>query len=489
MKIFTKVCEALLNTKLQPQPSYLTTNVSLPSDIYPAPGLPLLFAILSVGFLFPWAGLLGRFAGFGLLAVISWRLLRLKMRSEQTTYRFFYLLGLLIGGQVFFRDFVMNNLTGYLIVEYFLLFLGLINLPTLLRSIGSPGYRGIILSWLGFCIWMVIGLTLSLDILRGRWFIILYWSGLSMMLLALAYGIEQHSIIGLIDGLVSGCVLTLGCGLYFHLTSPEIFREATGQRFAHALVSAVQFSTMLSAGMLLTLVRFVLYKNFSMSMLVVMLSFGIASIATFSRGPLLALLIAAAIITLQSKGVNRKFKLLFIFALVGGLSAFFLREYFPEQMRSRYINIQIDREREGIWEVSNEMWQMKPLIGWGTGSWPTVYPQFSFLSIHAPPVVSDAHNMIVHIAVEHGLVGVVLLGISVAMMFMKVFTSRSMVALGILTYTVLIGLSANWKIPIIYTLIALALLSMRHVNADQPARDSYDKSQYRFVNLTSAKRH
>lgn len=60
----------------------------------------------------------------------------------------------------------------------------------------------------------------------------------------------------------------------------------------------------------------------------------------------------------------------------------------------------------GRWAIDRDalrMWAQKPLLGWGLGTFPTVFPQFR--SFHSDLVTNQAHNDLLQIGVETGILG------------------------------------------------------------------------------------
>jgi O-antigen ligase len=60
----------------------------------------------------------------------------------------------------------------------------------------------------------------------------------------------------------------------------------------------------------------------------------------------------------------------------------------------------------GRWAIDRDalrMWAQKPLLGWGLGTFPTVFPQFR--SFYSDLVTNQAHNDLLQIGVETGILG------------------------------------------------------------------------------------
>jgi O-antigen ligase len=133
-------------------------------------------------------------------------------------------------------------------------------------------------------------------------------------------------------------------------------------------------------------------------------------------------------------------------------------------------------DRDGL-----RMWKEKPLLGWGLGTFPDVYPQFR--SFYTSFFVNQAHNDYVQLLVETGLVGFGITLWFLVMTFRRArakLTNWSETSSGVLTLAALLGclgilvhslLDFNLQIPanaaIFYVLCAIA--------ASQPLKESQRK--------------
>mgnify|MGYP005845350045 FL=1 len=421
----------------------------------------LCLVTFSVGLFTPSLGPLSFLLGFLILGTMIFVLLVHILERKQHLYTFPTLIGVLLGGQPFFRDFVMRGFpAGYLVVDYAVLGLGLLSLPIVVASRFPRAVRSPIWLWGTLCLWTIITLSISVDPARGRIFTVLYIDCFLLMLLATHFSRDPRWRSAMLDGVILGALLALGIAINYYVVTPEEFwRDPESVRFGHTLTSAVQVGTFLYIGTFACILRFLEHKRLLFSGVIVLVLSSFAFF-TFSRGPLIALL--AALLVLLSV-VNRRSRLpvLFVIGLSGSVALSLANAFFPQQLEDRVTAVDPDRVGQGrldIWSVSFDMWAERPLAGWGAGSYTPVYAEFSWRHPTAPQSISDAHNMLVQIAVELGVPGLFLFMASIAGLVTVAWRVKAVPALAALTYTIVLGVTANWKIPIVYALIAIACM-------------------------------
>jgi O-antigen ligase len=422
----------------------------------PRPELPFVYPILfAFGAVLPLLGGTGRLWGGLLLAGTVAYMALLTLERKQQNYGFFASLGLFIAAEIVFRDYILDDVS-YLVVPYVLIGLGAINFLALLRVMGSKPFRALTLPWLMLCVWGLLGLLVSLDPVKGRWFLSIYWGGLVCLGLVAGYATRRDLLDGLYDGIIMGAVLVLGLAMTLFLSSPRNFFTADEFRFGAVLVSPVQLGTVLGIGLLVGVIKLFHQRRGGLLTLIITAALGFFTLITFSRGPLFAMVAALAVFALLQKGSARR-ALFLVFAVVGGSILFnLLTTRFVGQFQSRFIELSDADARQYIWEVSLEMWRQNPVIGWGTGSWKLVYEDNSWLVSGAPESISDAHNILFQSLAEMGLVGAALMGLFLLNFGTGLLRRRSAAAAALFVCAVLIGLVANWKVMAIYLALALA---------------------------------
>lgn len=406
-----------------------------------------LLLLMMVGFGLPLLGSVGKVFGYAILLVLGFQFFEILVKRAQSTSRFFYLLGFIIGGEAFFRDFVMRGFVGYMVVEYLLIAIGLLSLAPILRNIKKVPKS--IIPWFFFCIWSVISLFISVDPLKGRWFLLIYLCGLFTVLLCTAFnrdGMKVHFLYGILSG------VCLAFGTILH---NAIFNPSTTERFGQSFLSAVQVGIFLTVGLMCIFLLVLIFNKKILQFIMPIIALSTGAVLTFSRGPIIGLGIMLIFLILNpkkqgSKGSKLRF-FLFIIMLAGALYLFVSTSYL-ESTNERYGEIAIDTGRLNAWNRSIELWKIKPLTGWGVGSWSKIYPLFYQTSI------SDAHNFIFQILVETGIVGLTLTMIFLLSVLFSLLSKKRFADLGVMTYIVSVGLVENWKIAIFFGLFALIFL-------------------------------
>jgi O-antigen ligase len=197
-----------------------------------------------------------------------------------------------------------------------------------------------------------------------------------------------------------------------------------------------------------------------------------------SRGGMLAFcaeMIVLAMLLLRSRQGNWKSAL-----IVGGVLVLvigFLVWLGGNELTRRLESIHSEARQEltgglrlGIDGDGLRMFLKRPILGWGLGTFPTVYPQFR--SFYTTFFVNEAHNDYLQLLVETGLVGVLIAAWFLAMVFRRATTklaSWTETSTGALTVAALLGcvgilvhsvLDFNLQIPanaaLFYALCAIA---------------------------------
>lgn len=407
---------------------------------------PLLYiALILTGLVLPLLELGGQIIAIlieaGLLLSLAGFILTGRQRSE----KFFLTLGILIGGELFFRNFAHRNLPGYMIVEYAVIGVGLLSLPKILTNISGKKASPLV-PWLLLCIYTGLSLFYSLDPLLGRWFLLIFTAGLSLMSLSASLGGNRQHL-RLMEGTTLGVSLVFGSLLSFQIIRPM-------ERFGHALNSAVQNSIFLILGaiFLMILIKHLRLKWYAY--IIPMTGFTLGALFSFSRGPLIGGLIAFIAVLFSDNKFSSKVRNLLTGLIVIGFLAGIVYNIMPEQFLSRYGVIPTDEERVGIWDSSLAAWKDAPYFGWGVGSWNEVYPRYSSVNIDAPRTSSDAHNIFLQVLVETGVIGEFFLLLFIFILLIKVIQSRSFELLGLLGFILVVGFVDNWKILIFFIIPA-----------------------------------
>lgn len=403
-----------------------------------------LLLLMLVGFILPLMGDIGKVFGYAILLVVGFLFLDMLLKGKQSSSKFFFLLGFIIGGEAFFRDYVMRGFVGYMVVEYLITALGLLSLAPILRQ--AKKIPKSIIPWALFCVWAVLSLFNSVDPLRGRWFLIIYLSGLFVMLLCSAFN-QGNLKMHLLYGMLSGVCLAFGTILY-----NEIFRPSGAERFGHSFLSAVQVGIFLTVGLMCVFLLVQIYNKKILQFIIPIITLSMGAVLTFSRGPVLGLGIMLTFLVLNPK-IHRaggsNFRLILFVVLLTGALYLFLTTTYLESTIERYGDLTLDTGRQNAWTRSIELWRQKPLTGWGIGSWARIYP------LHYQSSMSDAHNFVFQILVETGLVGLILTTVFLFSVLISLLIKRRFADLGILAYIVSVGLVENWKIAIYFGLFAL----------------------------------
>jgi O-antigen ligase len=129
---------------------------------------------------------------------------------------------------------------------------------------------------------------------------------------------------------------------------------------------------------------------------------GLGALLAMSRSVLLAILVMAAVFLLRL-GVTRR--MLTVFAVFGVLALFT-----PAALFLRITKTAADRGagRLDIWQVGFEALKHYGLFGAGLSNFPVAYSLYAGFAPHFKGYLRDPHNIYLGIAVEYGVVGVVL---------------------------------------------------------------------------------
>jgi len=367
------------------------------------------------------------------------------------------ILGCLVNGEVFVRDFAMRALpAGYLAVEYLVILWGLASLPALIARHQKLVFSPPMLIFLCICLWDSLGLFYTEDLWLGRVTTGLHWAGLACLLLGAVAFANQDTRRGLLDGIILGTFLSLGVMLPQTLKASYGTDVDLGFRFGHALVSAVQVGIVLTAGMLACLFKLISGYGKPRHALIALALLSPFCIATFSRGPLLAFFAAAPCLSLYRRRSQGWWKLPAAGLLLAG-AIFAVMWAFPSNFDSRYQQLQGSEERGRIWSVVGEMWKQSPIIGYGPGSWYTVYPRFAANAERAPDQASDAHNFILQAAADGGVIGVGLFVFFFVALLYRIVRARSAMGLALFVFIFVTASLANFKLSVLFLLLGAGL--------------------------------
>lgn len=407
-----------------------------------------LLGLMLIGFVLPPLASVGKAFGYGFLLFVGFLFLDILLKKKQSSPRFFFLLGLIIGGEAFFRDYVMRGFIGYMVVEYLIIALGILNLSPILKNVKKIPRS--IIPWFVFCLWAGVSLVYSEDILLGRWFFFIYLSGLFTVLLCTAFNYKDMKKY-FISGVLAGACLAFGTAFYNQLINP-----ISTMRFGHSFLSAVQVGIFLTVGIMMVLLLVILYNKKVLDYLIPLIALATGAALTFSRGPIFGLGIMLPFLLLNPKKKNlsgSKSRLIFFLILLIGSLYLFVSSNYAASFNERFVNIEIDVGRENAWDRSIELWQRRPLTGWGVGSWAIIYPR------NYGTKISDAHSFFFQILVETGGIGILLTLMFLFSTGFFLLRKKRFADLGILAYIVSVGLVENWKIAIYFGLFALLFMT------------------------------
>jgi len=262
----------------------------------------------------------------------------------------------------------------------------------------------------GFVIWNIIATFFSADLTLSMWEDVRLLSTFFLFIIAFTVVTTYKNASGLIVGFV-----ILGSILITYDLSTYIL---TGGLSSPSYLSGLFSWHNQMAGFLLFLIPLVLilfiYTKKTLYRLLLILPLGIALTAmlmTYSRGGWIILVVQTLLLILLF-GKNTKRNVLMFFC--GGVVLFlFAILFFPSVLEKL---ASIPREftdsrtvsgnfRVSVWSTSLEMIQQFPYVGVGPGSYGETYSSFQ----HVPWLFArNAHNHFIQIAVETGVIGVVL---------------------------------------------------------------------------------
>jgi O-antigen ligase len=396
-------------------------------------------------------GLSGQMVGLIFEILLILLLAGFILSKNQKSRKFFFYIGFLIGGEIFFRNFVHSNIPGYMIVEYAIIGIGVLNIPKAIAVMRQKTNTPLLL-WSLFCLYAAVTLLYSPDPYMGRWFLSIFLSGLVILNLSASMGNTDHGIeIG--KGTALGVCLNFGLLLNYEVFHP------VAERFGHGINSSVQNAIFLTIGVIFFVIITKKLKLKWYKYLVPIMILTLGSAFTFSRGPLLGTLVAVFAILLSENKFSTKVQNFFTFIIVIGIICAIVFNVAPDQFTARFIGISLDTERVGIWEGALAAWKDAPILGWGVGSWSTVYPRYSWINPAAPLNVSDAHNIFLQILVETGIIGIVIFVIFLLSILSRIIRAKSFEQLGLFGYLLAVGFVDNWKILIFFTLLGYILMN------------------------------
>ena len=407
--------------------------------------------LMVCGFVLPLLGFTGQILGLILEFVLIVLLAGFILSKKQKSTKFFFYIGFLIGGEIFFRNFVHLNIPGYMIVEYAIIGIGVLNIPKAISLIRLKTNIPLLL-WTIFCFYAAVTLLYSPDPYKGRWFLSIFISGLVILNLSVSMGSANHSVeIG--KGTALGVCLIFGLLLNYEVFHP------VAERFGHGINSSVQNAIFLTIGVIFLVIITKKLKLRWYKYLLPIIALTLGSAFTFSRGPLLGALVAVIAILLSGNKFSAKVQNLLTFIIVIGIIAAIVFNVAPDQFTARFIGISLDTERAGIWEGAMAAWKDAPILGWGIGSWSTIYPRYSWMNPSAPLTISDAHNIFLQILVETGLIGITIFTLFLLSILARITRSKSFEQIGLFGYLLAVGFVDNWKILIFFTLFGYILMN------------------------------
>jgi O-antigen ligase len=423
-----------------------------------------MLGLMGIGFLLPYIGTIGKVLGYIILILVGFLFFDILIKNKQSSARFFFLLGFIIGGEAFFRDYVMRGFVGYMVVEYLLIGLGVLSLDPILKK--SSRIPKSMIPWLIFSLWSGFSLLYSQSIDKGRWFFVIYLSGLFTILMCSAFS-KQGSKRDFLYGIAGGVSLAFGTTLYNEILNPQNI-----ERFGHSFLSAVQVGIFLTVGLLALVLLIIQHKKKFISFIFPIIAFSIGAVLTFSRGPVFGFILVLPFFFLGSSKFTSKIKFLLFFVLLIGSLYLFVSTNYQESFIERYTEVELDTGRVNIWARSMDLWRKKPVFGWGVGSWAIIYPHTSYVA------VSDAHNFLFQILVETGLIGAVFVIIFLLSTLVSIIKRKNFIDLGILAYIVSVGLVENWKIAIYFGLFAIIFMRDNMSMSPSENQETYAASRF-----------
>lgn len=435
----------------------LTHGEAAPSRRIRELGLWPMVAAFSCGLVLHMLGVAGQVVALlGLLCLVLY-LFNLVLQGKRSTFQYAVIVGCLVNGEVFIRDFALRALPmGYLGVQYLVILLGLASLPSLVAREWRLVASAPILIFLCICLWDSLGLLYSQDLWLGRIITGLHWAGLACLLLGAAAFAGEDARRGLLDGLILGAFLSLGVMLRQTVKSSYGMELDSGFRFGHALVSAVQVGIVLTTGMLACLLKLISGYGKPRHALVSLALLAPFCVATFSRGPMLAFFSGALCLSLYRRRSQGWWKLPAAGFLLAG-AVFAVMWALPSNFNSRYQELQGKDDRSRVWGVVGEMWKQSPIIGYGPGSWAIVYPRFAAKADRAPGRLSDAHNFMMQAAADGGVIGVGLFVLFCLALLVRIVRARSAMALAFFVFVIVNASLANFKLSVLFLLLGAGL--------------------------------
>ena len=196
---------------------------------------------------------------------------------------------------------------------------------------------------------------------------------------------------------------------------------------------------------------------------------------SYSRGVLLALVIGASLAWLIDgrKTWSRRLGLFGVMGLVlAGLiwSAYHANEQVQQRVDT-LVEFRGERTRPLLWGIAIDLWQERPLVGYGGGSFG------GLMERHRPEGLwesaDSAHNEYLNGLSEYGLVGAFLAFGVIALFFRNIRRIRErppgvLLGLGILAMAV--SIDFHWRIPAVWWLAALALGAVLAVRQNKPTK-------------------
>jgi O-antigen ligase len=129
-----------------------------------------------------------------------------------------------------------------------------------------------------------------------------------------------------------------------------------------------------------------------------------------SRGGMLAIAFELAVLAVVLLGEKKRFRVVIGLAAFGLVLAGMLTWLGGKELTARVSSISTESRteisggmRSSIDRDAVRMFRSKPILGWGLGTFPTVYPQFR--SFYTNFFVNEAHNDYLQLLVETGILG------------------------------------------------------------------------------------
>lgn len=129
---------------------------------------------------------------------------------------------------------------------------------------------------------------------------------------------------------------------------------------------------------------------------------GVSVFSSQSRAGMASFVLETVILCLFLLRIRRSIRTGAAFAFGAILFAAFILIFGAGELFQRFSELS-DQARLAIFKDSLKMIRQHPLLGWGLGTFPTIYPHFR--SFYTDNFVNQAHNDVIQFVVETGLIG------------------------------------------------------------------------------------